>query len=94
VPIEFWLRFDTQIRPTRLAINFLFITVRAEKKVRLCAKLFDFFSWVNTHPFDLKFVAFCLKLSGHSYVEFQAKTISGEFFRNFVQTKAILYQNL
>jgi len=49
---------------------------------------------VNTHPFDLKSVAFCPKFSGDSYVEFQEKTISGEFFRNFVQTKAILKQNL
>jgi len=49
---------------------------------------------VNTHPFDLKLIAFCLKFSGDSYVEFQERTISGEFFRNFVQTKAILYQNL
>ena len=56
--IEFWLRFEPQIRPTGLAINFLFVTARAERKVRLCLKLFDFFSWVNTHPFDLKSVAF------------------------------------
>jgi len=27
-------------------------------------------------------------------VEFQEKTISGEFFGNFVQTEAILYRNL
>jgi len=53
-----------------------------------------FFSWVNTHLFDLKFVAFCPKFSGDSYVEFQEKTIPGEFFRNIVQTKAILYKNL
>jgi len=53
-----------------------------------------FFLWANTHPFDLKFVAFCPKFSGYSYVEFQEKIISGEFFRNFVQTKAILYLNL
>jgi len=53
-----------------------------------------FFSWVKTHPFDLKFVAFCPKLSEDSYVDFQEKTISGQFFRNFVQTKAIFYQNL
>ena len=45
-----------------------------------------FFSWVNTHPFDLKFVAFCPKFSGDSYVEFQEKTNLGEFLRNFVQT--------
>jgi len=43
VSIEFWLRFEAQIRPTRLAISFLLITARAERKVRLCAKLFDFF---------------------------------------------------
>jgi len=52
------------------------------------------FSWANTRPFDLKFFAFCPKFSGDSYAEFQEKSISGEFFRNFVQTKAILYQNL
>jgi len=33
---EFWLRFEPQICPTRLAINFLLITARAERKVRLC----------------------------------------------------------
>ena len=53
-----------------------------------------FFSWVNTHLFDLKFVAFCPKFSGHSYLEFQAKTILGEFFKNFVKTKAICYRNM
>ena len=47
VSFEFWLRFKPLIRPTGLAINFLFITVRAERKVRLCAKLVDFFhGWV------------------------------------------------
>ena len=43
VPIEFWLRFEPQIHPTRFAINFLFIIARAERKVRLCVKLFGFF---------------------------------------------------
>jgi len=57
-------------------------------------KIVWLFSWVNTHPFDLKFVAFCPKFSGDYWVEFQEKTIPGEFFRNFVQTKAILYRNL
>jgi len=42
----------------------------------------------------LKFVAFCPKFSGDSYLKFRERTISGEFFRNFVQTKAILYRNL
>jgi len=36
VSIEFWLRFEPQICPTRLAINFLFVTAKAEKKVRFC----------------------------------------------------------
>ena len=40
---NFWLSFDPQIRPTRFAINFLFNTVKGERKVRLCVKLFDFF---------------------------------------------------
>jgi len=40
---EFWLRLEPQICPTRLAINFLIITARAQRKVRLCVKLFDFF---------------------------------------------------
>jgi len=43
VSIEFWLRFEAQIPPTRLTINFLLITARAERKVRLCVKHFDFF---------------------------------------------------
>ena len=84
--IEFWPRFEAQIRPTRLAINFLLIAARAGRKVRLCVKLFDVFSWANTHPFDLKSVAFRPKFSRDPYVEFQEKTISGEFFGNFVQT--------
>jgi len=63
------------------------VTARAERKVRLCVKLFDFFSWVNTQPFDLKFVAFCPKFSGDSWVEFQERTIPGEYFRIFVQNQ-------
>jgi len=43
VSIEFWLRFEPQIRPTRLTINFLLITAKAENNVRSCVKLFDFF---------------------------------------------------
>jgi len=47
VSTDFWLRFEPQIGPTRLAINFLFITARTERKVRLCVKLFDFFrGWI------------------------------------------------
>jgi len=45
--IEFWLRSEPQIRPTRLTINILFGTARVERNVRLCVKLFDFFlRWI------------------------------------------------
>ena len=60
----------------------------------VCVWNCSIFSWANTHPFDQKFVAFCPKFSGDSYVEFQEKTIPGECFRNFVQTKVIPYRNL
>jgi len=47
VSTEFWLRFEPQTRPTRFTIIFLFISIRAERKVRLCVKLFDFFpGWI------------------------------------------------
>jgi len=47
VCIEFWRRFEPQIRPTRLTINFLSVTTRAERKPRFCVKLFDFFrGWI------------------------------------------------
>ena len=93
VSAEFWLRFEPKIRPTGLAINFLFITAGAERKVRLFAKLFDFFrGWI----------LICLTWNLSRFVpnsveivtsNFRKKTISEEFFRNFVQTRAILYQN-
>jgi len=43
VCIEFWLRFEPQIHPTRFSKKIWFITARVEMKVRLCVKLFDFF---------------------------------------------------
>jgi len=79
VCIEFWLRFEPQIRNTRFSINFLFFTAMVERKVRLCVKLFEFFP-MYTHPFDVKFVAFYPKFNPDSYVEFQEKIIPGQFF--------------
>ncbi len=93
VSIEVWLRFEPQIHSTRLTINFLFVTARAERRF-VCVWNCLIFLLVNTHLFDLKFVAFCPKVRGDSWVEFQDKKISGKFFRTFVQTKAILYRNL
>jgi len=94
VSIEFLLKFEAQNRPTRLEINFLLITARAERKVRLCVKLFDFFLGRILIRLTWNFFEFCPKLNGNFYVEFQEKIISGEFFGNFVQTNAILSQNL
>jgi len=42
---------------------------------------------VNTHPLDLKFVAFCPKFSRDSYVEFKEKIMSGEFFIYFIENQ-------
>jgi len=42
-----------------------------------------FSSWVNTHPFDLKFVAFCPKFSGDSYMDFLEKNYFGTIFQKF-----------
>jgi len=40
---ELWLKFEPQVLSTRFAINFLFIDVRTERKVRFYVKLFDSF---------------------------------------------------
>jgi len=48
---------------------------------------------MNTHLFDLKFVAFCPKFSRDSYVKFQEITILEEFFRNFIENQGYLYRN-
>ena len=88
VSIEFWLRFVAEIRPTGIAINFLFITARAERKVRLCVKLFYFFPrWIRiVWPEICRVLP---KFSWDSYVEFREKTIPGEFFRNFIENQAL-----
>jgi len=64
------------------------------KERSFVCETFWFFSWVNTHPLDLKFVVFCPEFSGDSYVEFQEKTISGEFLRNFSANQGYLLPNL
>ena len=92
--IEFWLRFEPQIRSTRLEINFLFITARAERKfvcVWNCLIIFvgEYLS-VSPEIFRVFFPIQWRFLRGIS----GKKTISGEFFKNFVQTKAIIYQTL
>jgi len=91
---DFQMRFQPQILPTRFAINFSFITARVRRKVRLCANQFDFFHrWILIR-LTWNLSRFVPNLVENSYVEFQQKIILGEFLRNFVKTKAILYQKL
>ena len=93
VSIDFWLGFEPQIRPITLAINFLFVNARAERKVRLCVKLFDFFrGWILIRLTWnlLRFVPNSVEILG---CNFKKKTIMVEILRNFVETKAILYRN-
>ena len=86
--IEFWLRFEPQIRPKRLAINFLLIIARAERKVRVYVQLFDFFrGWL----------LICLTWNLSRFVpnsmeiltwNFRKKLFRENFSEFFVQTKA------
>ena len=87
---EIWVPYSSH----KIYNKFFIDHCQGWKEVSYVCETVLFFSWVNTHPFDLKFVAFCPKFSEDSYMEFQEKIISGEFFRNYVQTKAILYKNL
>jgi len=82
VSIEFWLRFEPQIRLTRLAINFLSVTARAERKVRLSVKLFDFFrGWILMRlTWNLsRFVPNSVEILGWNF----RKKYSGRIFQKF-----------
>jgi len=93
VSTEFWLRFEPQIRPIRFTIKFLFNTARVERKVRLCLKLFDFFPrWILIH-LTLNLSRFVPNSVEILTWNFKKINILGEYFRNFLQTKAMFYQN-
>ncbi len=87
---EFWLRFKPQIPPTRFAINFLFIIAKAERKVRLCVKLFEFFPrWILIRlTWNLsRFVPNSIEIPTWNF----KKIILEKIFINFVQTKTIFF---
>jgi len=94
VATDFWLRFETQTRPTEFAINFLSVIARPERNVRLCLKLFDFFpSWILIRlTWNLsRFVPNSVKtLTGN----FRKKLLRENFSEILLKTKAILYRNL
>jgi len=94
VSIEFWLRFEPQIRPKGLPINFLFVTASDERKVRLCVKLFDFFrGWILIRlTWNLsRFVPNSVEILGWN---FRKKLFRENFSEILCKTKAILYRNL
>ena len=90
VCIEFWLRFEPQIRPTRCLTNFLFITARVQRHVRLYVKLFDFFH---------RWILICLTWNLWLFVpnlvriltwNFRKKLFQNNFSKILWKTKAIL----
>ena len=94
VSIEFWLRFEPQIRPTRLTINFLLITARAERKVRLCVKLFDFFRGCILLRLKWNLLCFVPNSVDYQTCNFSKKLFWENFSEIFLQNKAIRYKNL
>jgi len=91
---EFWLRFEPQIPPKSLAINFSFITARAESTDHLCVKLFDFFRrWIHIRlTWNLsRFVPNSVEVLTWN---FRKKLFRDNFSQILCKTKAILYRNL
>ena len=78
----------------RICNKFFLRHCQVQKEGSFVSETVWFFPQVNTHPFDLKFVAFCHKFSRDLYVEFQEKNIPGEFFRNFVENQGYLLPEL
>ena len=94
VSIEFWMRFEPQIRPTRLTINLLFVTARVERKVRLCVKLFDFFRrWILIRlNWNLSsFVPNSVEILG---LNFRKKLFRENFSEILCKPRLFLYWNL
>jgi len=94
VSIVFCIGFEPQIRPIILAINFLLITARAERKIRSCVKLFDFFrGWILIR-LTLNLLPFVPNSVEIVTLNFRKKLLRENFSEIFAQTKAILYRKL
>ena len=90
VCINFWMRFESQIRPTRFSIYFLFIAARVERTVCLCVKLFDYFS---------RWILICLMWNLSCFVpnsiqilmwNFRKNLLWDKFFGNFVKNQGYI----
>jgi len=93
VSIEFWMRLEPQVRPTRLGINLLFVNARAERKVRLCVKLFDFFrGWILIRLTKSlsRFVPNSVEIRGWNF----RKNYSGRIFQKFCANQGYLLPKL
>ena len=88
-PCAYWLlaKIAAPNSSHKIENKFLIHHCQSRKEGSFVCETVWFFSYVNTHLFDLKFVAFCPKFSRDSYVEFQENTILGEFFRNFIENQ-------
>jgi len=94
VSTEFWVRFETQNPPTEFAINFLSVTARPERKVRLCLKLFNFFPrWILIR-LTWNLSRFVPNLVETLTWNFRKKLFRWNFSEILLKTKAILYRNL
>jgi len=91
--IKFWLRFQPQIQPVGFAINFLLITIRAERKVRLCVKLFDFFPRCILIGLIWNFLRFFPNSFEILTWYFRKKLFQENFSEILLKTKAILHRN-
>ena len=93
VSIEFWLRFEPQICPTRLAISFLFITGLKGRFVRVWNCLIFFRGWILIR-LKWNLTHFVLNSVEILTWNFRKKLFRENFSEIFAQTRAIQYRNL
>jgi len=87
VSIEFWLRFEPQIRPTWFEINFLFITARAKKRLFVCVWNCLIFFLGEYSSVWRKNCRVLSQIQSRFFCGISGKTISREFLWNFIEKK-------
>jgi len=78
----------------RICNKFFIRHCQARKEGSFVSETGWFFSYVNTHPFDLKFVAFCPKFSQILTWNFRKKLFREYFSEILLKTKPILYRKM
>ena len=93
VCFEMWLRFDTQIRSTRFAMNILFMITTTEMKFCFCVKLFNHFLTEYSSVWgEIYRVSFQILLG--FFIRFQQEIIIGKWSRNILHFKALHFPDL